>query len=138
MQIGQREDGPAREIIGVVGTAKHGSLAENDEAEFYLPFSQAPDRYSDIFVRTSLPGPTGLERIIGRAVHEIDAQQFVPEIKPLAGLIKSDAVTMLGAFAAIAILSPPSGFLALSPITSRNGRARSGFGWHSARNGARC
>ena len=53
MQIGRREDGPPREIVGVVGTAKHGNLAEADEAEYYLPFVQAPDRYSDIVVRTA-------------------------------------------------------------------------------------
>ena len=28
VQIGRREDGPPREIVGVVGTAKHGNLAE--------------------------------------------------------------------------------------------------------------
>ena len=52
VQIGRREDGPPREIVGVVGTAKHGNLAEADEAEYYLAFAQAPDRYSDIVVRT--------------------------------------------------------------------------------------
>jgi hypothetical protein len=89
VQIGRREDGPPREIVGVVGTAKHGHLAEADEAEYYLPFAQAPDRYSDIVVRTSEPPPASLETMIRRAVHEIDAQQFIPTLKPLPELVSA-------------------------------------------------
>jgi hypothetical protein len=40
----------ARDSSGSSEPAKHGNLAEPDEAEFYLPFSQSPDRYSDIVV----------------------------------------------------------------------------------------
>ena len=44
LDIGGRvaEGKPACEIVGVVGTAKHGSLAEADAPEFYLPFAQNP------------------------------------------------------------------------------------------------
>jgi len=110
VQIGQREDGPPREIVGVVGTAKHGKLAETDEAEYYLPFAQAPDRYSDIVVRTSEPPPAGLETMIRRAVHEIDAEQFIPTLKPLPELVSATLsqsrfnTALLGTFAAVAIL----------------------------------
>ena len=48
------DDGkPPREIIGIVGTAKHENLAEPDAPEFYIPFAQNPDRYMDLVVRTS-------------------------------------------------------------------------------------
>ena len=110
VQIGRREDGPPREIVGVVGTAKHGNLAEPDEAEFYLPFAQAPDRYSDIVVRTSEPPPASLETMIRRAVHEIDAQQFIPTLKPLPELVSATLsqsrfnTALLGVFAAVAII----------------------------------
>ena len=110
VQIGRSEDGPPREIVGVVGTAKHGNLAEADEAEYYLPFAQAPDRYSDIVVRTSEPPPAGLETMIRRAVHEIDAQQFIPTLKPLPELVSATLsqsrfnTALLGTFAAVAIL----------------------------------
>ena len=110
VQIGRREDGPPREIVGVVGTAKHGNLAEADEGEYYLPFAQAPDRYSDIVVRTSEPPPAGLETMIRRAVHEIDAQQFIPTLKPLPELVSATLsqsrfnTALLGTFAAVAIL----------------------------------
>ncbi|MEO7724063.1 MAG: FtsX-like permease family protein [Chthoniobacterales bacterium] len=99
-----------REIVGVVGTTKHGNLAEPSEAGFYLPFAQAPDRFSYIVVRTSGPPPVGLETMLGRAVHELDAQQFVPEIRPLAEMVSGTLAQsrfntgLLGAFAAVAIV----------------------------------
>ena len=110
VQIGRREEGPPREIIGVVGTAKHENLAEPDEAEYYLAFAQNPDRFSYIVVRTSQPAPDGLETMIRRAVHEIDSQQFVPKLTPLPELVSQTLAQsrfntgLLGAFATIAIL----------------------------------
>ncbi len=110
LKIGGDKDAPPREIVGVVGTAKHGSLAEADTAEYYLPFAQTPDRYSDVVVRTSQPAPSGLEAMIRRAVHEIDPQQFVPKLTSLPELISQTLsqsrfnTGLLGAFATIAIL----------------------------------
>jgi putative ABC transport system permease protein len=110
LKMGGDDEAPPREIIGIVGTAKHGNLAETDEAEFYLPFAQAPDRYSDIVVRTSLSPPAGLETTIRRAVLAIDAQQFVPAITPLTQLVSQTLsqsrfnTGVLGAFASIAII----------------------------------
>jgi putative ABC transport system permease protein len=110
MQIGRSEDGPPREIVGVVGTAKHGNLAEANKAEYYLPFAQAPDRYSDIVLRTREPAPAGLESMIRRTVHEIDPQQFIPALKPLPQLVSATLsqsrfnTGLLGVFAAVAII----------------------------------
>src|SRR5204863_479827 len=78
---------PPRQIIGVVGTAKHGNLAEPGSPEFYIPFAQDPDSYTDIVVRANEPTPSGLEAMIRRTVHEVDAQQFVPTVTPLARLV---------------------------------------------------
>jgi putative ABC transport system permease protein len=101
---------PAREVIGVVGTAKHGSLSELDTPEIYIPFSQDPDRYMDIVVRTNSANPSGLETMIRRAVHEIDSQQFVPAMTPLERLVSQTLsesrfnTALLGLFAAVAII----------------------------------
>ena len=101
---------PAREVIGVVGSARHQSLAEAERPEFYIPYAQDPDRYSDIVVRTAEPAPSGLETAIRHVVHEVDAQQFMPAIKPLPQLISQTLAqsrfntTLLGAFAAVAII----------------------------------
>ena len=101
---------PPREVIGVVGSAKHQSLAEAERPEFYIPFAQEPDRYMDIVVRTAEPAPGGLETTIRRVVHELDSQQFIPVLKPLPQLISQTLAqtrfntTLLAAFAAVAIV----------------------------------
>jgi putative ABC transport system permease protein len=112
LDIGGRvaEGKPACEIVGVVGAAKHGSLAEPDTPEFYLPFAQNPDRYMDLVVRTSQPAPSGLETMIRRTVLELDAQQFVPTITPLSQLVSQTLsqsrfdTGLLAVFAAVAII----------------------------------
>ena len=105
------DDGkPPREIIGIVGTAKHENLAEPDAPEFYIPFAQNPDRYMDLVVRTSEATPAGLETMIRRAVHEIDGQQFVPTITPLSKLVGQTLAQarfntgLLAIFAIVAII----------------------------------
>jgi putative ABC transport system permease protein len=101
---------PAREIIGVVGTVKHESLSEPDGPEVYLPFPQDPDRYMDLVVRATSGNLSGVETTIRHAVHEIDAQQFVPTVTPLSELVSRTLAesrfhtVLLGVFAAIAII----------------------------------
>jgi putative ABC transport system permease protein len=101
---------PPREIIGVVGSTKHASLAEPETPEFYIPFAQEPDSFTEIVLRTGSPVPVGLETAIRRLVHEIDSQQFVPSARPLTKLIGQTLAqirfntALLGAFGAIAIL----------------------------------
>jgi putative ABC transport system permease protein len=110
LQLGRVGDDPPREIVGVVGTVKNRNLAEPDEAESYLPFAQSPDRFSYLVVRTSQPAPAGLESTLGRAVHALDPEQFVPVVKPLTDLVSETLsqsrfnTGLLGAFAAIAIV----------------------------------
>jgi putative ABC transport system permease protein len=110
LQLGRPGDDPPRQIVGVVGTVKNRNLAEPDEAECYVPFAQSPDRFSYIVVRTSQPAPAGLETMLGRTVHELDSEQFVPVIKPLTQLVSETLsqsrfnTGLLGAFAAIAII----------------------------------
>ena len=99
-----------REIVGVVGSSKHDSLAEPARPEFYIPYAQDPDRYMDIVLRTREPAPNDIENAIRHVVHEVDAQQFVPVITPLPQLLgRTLAQTrfntlLLGAFATVAIL----------------------------------
>ncbi len=108
MKIGSSKT--IREIVGVVGSSKHDSLAAPAGPEFYIPFTQDPDSYMDLVVRTSEPAPNDIDTAIRRAVHEIDAQQFVPVITPLPELLGRTLAQsrfntiLLGAFAAVAIL----------------------------------
>jgi putative ABC transport system permease protein len=63
-----------------------------------------------VFVRTSRPAPSGTESMIRRAVHEIDAQQFVPKLTPLPELVSQTLsqsrfnMGLLATFAVIAVL----------------------------------
>jgi putative ABC transport system permease protein len=110
VKIGSSEEEPPREIVGVVGTAKHGGLAEPGAPEFYVPFAQDPDRFLDIVVRMSWADASGPDAMIRRAVHEIDSQQFIPAVKPLSRLVSQTLsqtrfnTALLGAFATVAIL----------------------------------
>jgi putative ABC transport system permease protein len=100
---------PPREIIGVVGSTKRGSLAEPETPEFYVPFAQEVDSFMEIVLRTGAQAPAGLETTIRRTVHEIDSQQFVPSARPLLKLIGQTLAqirfntALLGAFAALAV-----------------------------------
>ncbi|MBA3961837.1 MAG: ABC transporter permease [Chthoniobacterales bacterium] len=112
--LGQRiAIGPTKEkraVVGIVANSKHSSLAEPNQPEFYLPFSQNPDGFMDLVVRTGEPVPNELETTLRRAVHEVDAQQFVPVVRPLTQLLSQTLTqsrfntALLGAFATVAIL----------------------------------
>ena len=65
---------PPREIVGIVGTTKHTSLAEDETPEFYIPFSQNPDNYMEIVLRTTGAELSGAEAMIRRTVHAVDGQ----------------------------------------------------------------
>jgi putative ABC transport system permease protein len=99
-----------REVIGVVGSSKHTSLAEPNNPEFYIPFLQDPDSYADIVVRTDEHAPNNLEAMLRRAVHELDPQQFVPVVRSLPQMLSQTLTqsrfntALLGAFATVAIL----------------------------------
>jgi putative ABC transport system permease protein len=101
---------PPREIIGVVGTSRHDTLTAEGDPEFYIPYSQEPDRYMDIVLRTSLTNDTNLESMIRRAVHEVDAQNYVPKPTALRDLLSQTLaqprfnMALLGVFAIIAVI----------------------------------
>jgi putative ABC transport system permease protein len=99
-----------RQVVGVVGSSKHSSLAEPNNPEFYIPFLQEPDSYMDIVVRTGEPAPNELQTMLRRAVHEVDSQQFVPVARSLPDMLSQTLTqsrfnsALLGAFATVAIL----------------------------------
>ena len=101
---------PAREIVGVVGTSRHDTLAEAGEPELYIPYSQDPPAEMDIVLRTSLTNDTNLEQMVRRAVHEVDAQNFVPKPRLLRDLLSQTLaqprfnMALLGVFAGVAVI----------------------------------
>jgi putative ABC transport system permease protein len=101
---------PAREIVGVVATTHHESLAEQGEPEVYLPYPQEASDEMDIVVRTSLTNDTNLEHMLRHAVQEVDAQNFVPKPRPLRELLSQTLaqprfnMALLGVFAGVAVI----------------------------------
>jgi putative ABC transport system permease protein len=101
---------PPREIVGVVGTSRHDTLTAEGDAEFYVPYSQDPNRYMDIVLRTSLTNDANLDSMIRRAVHELDPQNYVPKPTPLRDLLSQTLaqprfnMALLAVFAVVAVI----------------------------------
>ncbi len=98
------------EIVGVVGSSRHDSLAVAPKPEFYLPQKQNPLRASYLVFRTGMANPTGLQASLRRTIKEMDSELFVPEVAPLENLIAGTLaqsrfnMMLLGSFAAVAMM----------------------------------
>jgi Acidobacterial duplicated orphan permease len=98
------------EIIGVVGSTRHESLAIAPIPEFYIPFAQDPDRRINLVLRTRVPDLAGLENAVRNTIHEIDHDVYMPKLQPLEQLITGTLaqprfnMMLLGCFAAVAMI----------------------------------
>ena len=104
------EPTPPKEIVGVVGGSRHGSLAIQPLPEFYIPASQDPQRRMDVVVRTSTSASAGLQGALRNIVHEFDRELFVPTLEPLEKHIGATLaqprfnMMLLGCFAGVAMI----------------------------------
>ena len=97
------------EIVGIVGDVRSVNLAQPNDAEFYLPFTQRPLDFAQIVVRTR-GNPLGVLNDVRAAVRAVDPE--LPLNQPRALLDVADAslgqrkllMTLLGAFAGLALL----------------------------------
>lgn len=71
--------GPWRTVVGVVGDIKYGGLGEDARSEMYHPFSQFPQPYMQIVVRTDAQDPEKLLPDLRNAIWSVDPDQ------PIAG-----------------------------------------------------
>ncbi len=98
------------EIVGVVGSTRHESLAIAPIPEFYIPFAQDPDRRMDLVLRTSVAGLSGLQNAVRNVIHEIDPDIYVPKLEPVEHLITGTLsqprfnMIVLGCFAGVAMI----------------------------------
>jgi putative ABC transport system permease protein len=98
------------EIVGVVGSTRHESLAIAPIPEFYIPFAQDPDRRMDLVLRTSVAGLSGLQNAVRNVIHEIDPDIYVPKLEPVEHLISGTLsqprfnMMLLGCFASVAMI----------------------------------
>lgn len=98
------------EIVGVVASSHHDSLAEVPDPEYYIPLAQNPSRASYLVLRTRSERVAGLEAALRTAIHEFDADIFVPPLVPYEKLIGGTLsrpkfnMMLLGSFAGVAMI----------------------------------
>jgi putative ABC transport system permease protein len=99
-----------REIVGVVGSTRHESLAIAPIPEMYAPAAQDPTRRLDLVLRISSANLSGVDNAVRAAIHQIDPDVYVPRLQPLHELIDHTLsqprfnTALLGCFAAVAMI----------------------------------
>ena len=101
---------PQREIIGIVGDVRHESLDTESGAEYYVPYTQAPEPFMSLVVRSSASNPGSLVASVREVIKQIDKDQYVAAIQPMTKLV-TDSVArrrfnalLTGLFAIVALL----------------------------------
>lgn len=101
--------GASREIVGVVGEARYGSLGDKPSPHVYLPYTQMTWGGMTLFVRSGLD-PAALTPAIRREVQAIDPDQSLYDVKMLGESLSESvaprrhASALLGGFAALALV----------------------------------
>jgi predicted permease len=99
---------PWREIVGIVGDLRHEGLQVPPRPEVYVPLAQDPLPYFAVALRTA-GDPAALAVPLREAMREIDADQPVSRLRPMAELVAAATSgtrfqgALLGAFAAVAL-----------------------------------
>ena len=110
---GERGDNalpPAREIIGIVGDVRHESLDTESGPEYYVPYTQAPEPFMSLVVRSSADNPASLAASVREAIKQMDKDQYVAAIQPMTKLVAESVARrrfnalLTGLFAAVALL----------------------------------
>ncbi len=98
------------EIIGVVASSHHETLASEAQPEFYIPHAQDPSRRMDIVLRTSAAELSGLQAAFRNVVHDYDKDIYIPNLETLEQRIGTTLaqprfnMMLLGTFAGVAMI----------------------------------
>ena len=98
------------EIVGVVASSHHETLASEAQPEFYIPHTQDPSRRMDIVLRTSAAELSGLQAAFRNVVHDYDKNIYVPNLETLEQRIGTTLAQprfntmLLGTFAGVAMI----------------------------------
>jgi putative ABC transport system permease protein len=96
-------------VVGVTADIRNTSLADEPDAEYFVPYAQTPGSSMALVVRTALD-PMRLASSIRAAVRELDKDLPISDVAPLAARISRStearrfSVALLGVFAMIALL----------------------------------
>jgi putative ABC transport system permease protein len=110
------------EIVGVIADERTASLDGTTRAGIYVPIDQSPTTFVNVVVRSAVEAGT-LTRSIERAIHEIDRDQAITDIRTLEQ-IKSESVagtrlrtTLLAVFASLAVMLSAAGIYGVISYT---------------------
>ena len=98
------------EIIGVVASSRHETLATEPQPEFYVSHTQDPTRRMDIVLRTSTGQVSGLQAAFANVVRQFDKDIYIPKLEPLTERVGTTLARprfntmLLGAFAGVAMV----------------------------------
>jgi putative ABC transport system permease protein len=101
--------GRVAEIVGVVGDVKPDRVEGEEWPAIYNPYAQAPVSSMTLAVRTDL-APMSLAPALLREVHQIDPDQPLAEVRPMAEVVDQSVANarfntqLLGAFAGVAFV----------------------------------
>jgi putative ABC transport system permease protein len=100
---------PWTTIVGVVGHVKNYGIDQPSRVEAYVPFPQVPAFGGTVVLRAA-GDPTAAVAGIRAAVHSLDPDLPVFDVRPLPDIVSDAsaprrlAVTLIGSFAALALL----------------------------------
>ena len=107
---GDNKLGPPREIVGVVGDVHHEGLDTESGDEYYVPYTQVPQAFMSLVVRSTATKPEALAASLREVIRQKDPEQYVAKIQPMTQLM-ADAVArrrfnalLTGLFAMVALL----------------------------------
>jgi len=96
------------EVIGVTADVKNQGLAQNAQAQLYLPFPQLPWGNMNLLVRTLLP-PRSITPAVRAQIAAVDPDQPVADIRTVDDLVDASLtqprflMLLVGSFAATAL-----------------------------------
>lgn len=109
---------PMREIVGVVGNVKRGTLTEPDKPEYYIPYEQAPVAIPAVALRVT-GDPASYEKRVGAEMARLDSalpvyrfQSYNDELARTTAQQRFQTL-LLTSFAAIALLLAGLGLYAV-------------------------
>jgi putative ABC transport system permease protein len=98
------------EIVGVVASSHHETLAAEAQPEFYIPHTQDPTRRMDIVLRTSAAELSGLQAAFRNVVQAYDKDIYIPALETLEQRVGTTLaqprfnMMLLGTFAGVAMI----------------------------------
>jgi putative ABC transport system permease protein len=101
---------PPREIVGIVGDVRHESLDAGSGPEYYVPYTQAPERFMSLVVRSATDNAASLGAGLREVIRQLDKDQYVPAIQPMTKFIAESVARrrfnalLTGLFAVVALL----------------------------------